>query len=94
MKKYKLNKDYVEKAPTEQETESFKDFGQLTHAYDNVVKRPKKPLYKNPKAFLGLLLIILITWLVFEEVRKERDKSEQIDTEQTDTEMTNDIVKD
>ena len=94
MKKYKLNKDYVEKTPTEKETESFKDFGQLTHAYDKVVKRPKKPLYKDPKAFLGLLLIVIIAYLVFEEVRKEGDKSEQIDTEQTDKKTTNNTKKD
>lgn len=91
MKKYKLNKDLVDKTPSEQETESYKDFGQLTHAYDKVVKHQKKPLYKNPKAFLGLILIIVITWLVFEEVSKEGDKSEQTDTEQTDTGMTKNI---
>lgn len=89
MKKYKLNKDLVDKTPSEQETESYKDFGQLTHAYDKVVKRPKKPLYKDPKAFIGLVLIIVIVWLVFEEVTKEDDKSEQFDTEQTDKKMTN-----
>ncbi len=64
MKEYKLNKDYKE--PTQEDVRKYKDFGKLSHAYENMTKRPK-PLYKNPKVFLALVIIALLAWLIAEE---------------------------
>lgn len=64
MKKYKINND--KKKPSKKDVEKMKDFSQIKHRYDRLTKRPKKPLYKNPKFFLGLLLVLIILYLIFE----------------------------
>ena len=45
----------------------YKDFASLSHKYERLAKRPKKPLYKDPKLFLLLLIIGLMFLLVFLE---------------------------
>lgn len=84
MRKYKLNKDFKQQLPSEDETAKYKDFAQLTHAYDQVTKRRKKPLYKDPKAFIALVLILIIVWLVVDAVQEEDERKDQNSTEQTD----------
>ena len=63
MKKYKLGKDEQD-VPGDDEIRKYKDFGKLIYNYEKVTK-PPKPLYKDPKAFLVLVLIILVTYLLF-----------------------------
>jgi len=73
MKEYKINKGQPKQLTTKQ-LEKYKDFSKLTHAYDVLTKRRKKPLYKNPKVFIALILLALIAWLVageFESSTKE-----------------------
>ncbi len=76
MKEYKLNKDYKE--PSEKDVRKYKDFGKLSHAYEKMTKRPK-PLYKNPKIFLALVIIALLAWLLAEEF-SENKKSDETPT--------------
>ncbi|MFD1552206.1 hypothetical protein DNU06_00085 [Putridiphycobacter roseus] len=64
MKKYSINRDKDKEMPSGDEIEKMKNFSQLKHQYDEVLKRPKKPIYQNKKLFLLLLLILLISFLL------------------------------
>ena len=66
MKKYKINKDNKKILPSDKKMEAKKDFGKLFHEYENFTKRPKKPMYKNPKYFLFLFIIVLIAYILTE----------------------------
>lgn len=66
MKKYKLNKEKSPKIPSKESMDKHKDFGKLFHNYENFTKRPKKPIYKDPKYFLALLIIVAIVYLINE----------------------------
>lgn len=75
MKKYKLNKDKREEL-SEEEIRKYKDFGKLVYNYQRAGKPLyKKPLYKDPKAFLVILIIALLTYLIVEFV-EEGDKKD------------------
>lgn len=65
MKKYKVNND--QQKPSKKEVQQYKNFAQLKHQYDRFTKRPKKPFYKDPKLFLGLVVIVIIVYLIFEQ---------------------------
>ena len=66
MKKYKINKENKTKLPSDESLDRQKDFGKLFHEYENFTKRPKKPIYKNPKYFLFLFVIALLAYLLAE----------------------------
>lgn len=68
MKKYKLNKEAKNEQISDEEIYKYKDFSRLTHHYDRVTKRPKKPLYKNPIMFFVLVLIILLMLILAGEL--------------------------
>ena len=70
MKKYKLTKDKKLGLPSKEAMEKQKDFGKLFHHYDNFTKRPKKPIYKDPKYFFFLLIIVAIVYLISEFSQK------------------------
>lgn len=77
MREYKLNKDKKkEAAPTDEVINKHKNFDQLRVQYEDVVKRPKLPLYKNRKLFFFLLLIGLVAWLVAEAMSEESNSSD------------------
>lgn len=52
---------------TDAEIERYRDPRRLIYNYSRVVQRPKRPLYRDPKAFLFLLLIVLLAYLISEE---------------------------
>jgi hypothetical protein len=63
--------------PSEEQIAKHKDFDAVLKRYEQVVPQlHRKPLYKNPKAFLGLTLAGVIGFLVFQAVREE-EKSEK-----------------
>ncbi|MDB4088406.1 hypothetical protein N9544_02165 [Flavobacteriales bacterium] len=66
MKKYKLNKDKSPEVSPKESMDKHKDFGKLFHSYENFTKRPKKPIYKDPKYFLFLIIIVVIVYLISE----------------------------
>ena len=68
MKKYKINKENELKTPSDESLNKHKDFGKLFSEYENFTKRPKKPIYKNPKYFLFLFLIITLAYILAEYV--------------------------
>lgn len=65
MKTYKYSKDPKKEPISEEQIKRYKDFASLSHSYERLTKRPKKPLYRDPKLFLFLLLIGLIALLLF-----------------------------
>lgn len=77
MRKYKVNREQPVKMPSKEAIEKYKNFSRLTHEYDNFVKRPKKPLYKDKKMFLIILLIGLVAILVAQAMQEEEDTQEK-----------------
>ena len=67
MRKFTLNKEAKKKEPTKEQINRYKDFSRLSHDYERIFKRPKKPLYKDPKLFLYLFLLGLILYLMYFE---------------------------
>jgi hypothetical protein len=76
MRKYKVNRKQAVKLPSKEAIEKYKDFPRLTHEYDNYVKRPKKPLYKDKKMFFFLLLIALLAILLAQAAKEEKEEEE------------------
>ena len=71
MRKYKLDKDKKSDLPKDEEIMRYKNFGKLVYNYQKATKPVyKKPLYKDPKTFIVLLIIVLLAWLLAEVVDK------------------------
>jgi hypothetical protein len=72
-KKYKIEKGQP-KQPDPDKMNKSQDFGKLVYNYEKAVKPLyKKPLYKDPKTFLMILLILLIIWLISSYGDEEMD---------------------
>lgn len=56
--------------PTDAEIARYRDPKRLIYNYTKAVQRPKRPLYRDPKAFIFLLLIVLLAYLISEERQK------------------------
>jgi hypothetical protein len=67
MRKFQRISEEKSQEPTKEQLVRYKDFASLSHKYDRLTKRPKKPLYKDPKLFLLLLIIGLMFLLLFLE---------------------------
>ena len=76
MKKYKINKTKKARI-SEKEILKYKNFNRLSHAYQKMTKRPRIPLYKNPKAFLVLVIIALLAWVLAEISDQQKEKEEK-----------------
>ncbi len=81
MRKYKVNRTESVKAPSKETMEKYKDFSRLSHEYDKLVKRPKKPLYQDKKMFLIVLLIALIAMLIVQAIEEDEKDNNQDDTQ-------------
>lgn len=67
MRKFKVTSKAKPHEPTKEQLVRYKDFASISHRYERITKRPKKPLYKDPKLFLLLLLVGIILLLVLLE---------------------------
>jgi hypothetical protein len=65
MRKFNYTKDAKSKEPSPEQIKRYKDFASVSHHYSRITNRPKKPMYKDPKLFLFLLLIGLIALFLF-----------------------------
>lgn len=74
MRKFKLGNDPERLEPTAEQIARRKDFTRLSHRYDQLTKRPKKPLYRDPKLFLLLFLLGIVALLLFMEEKEKQDK--------------------
>jgi hypothetical protein len=79
MRKYKVNREPV-KLPSKEAMAKHKSFSRLTHEYDTVVKRPKKPLYKDKKMFVFILIVGLLAVLIARSMADEESAEEPQDT--------------
>ncbi len=69
-KKYRIR--FNKPIPPPAEMDRHKNFkGVMTDYREVLTNIHRKPLYKNPKLFFGLVMLILIGWLVFEAVEEE-----------------------
>lgn len=67
MRKFKRTSKENHAEPTKEQMAKYKDFATLSHQYERIAKRPKKPIYKDPKLFLFLLIIGIVFLLLFWE---------------------------
>ncbi len=69
---YRITPEGVGKEPTDAELSRYKNSGKLLYNYQRASSLlHKRPLYKDPKAFLVLVLIVLMAWFISEVVDKE-----------------------
>lgn len=78
---YKIRVD--QPVPSDEQIDRHRDFDSVLDNYRTLTDPLyRRPLYKNPRTFLGLLLILVIGFLVFEAVEEEekeaRDTTEQV----------------
>ena len=66
MKTYKVKEDDKKIQPTKEQISRNKDFKRFYANYEKATKRPR-PLYKDPKVFFLLVIIVLIAYLVSQE---------------------------
>lgn len=57
---------------TDAEIARYRSSDRLLYNYHRAVRRPGRPLYRDPRSFITLLLILLLAWLLAEagDVRK------------------------
>ncbi len=61
-----------EKEPDEEQIARYKDHARLQANYNKLLHAVhRRPIYKDPKAFAIILLIVLITWLIIEARDKD-----------------------
>lgn len=81
--RYRITPEGRSSEPSEQELARYRDPKRLVYNYQIARDRfHKKPLYKDPKAFLALLLIILVTLMIAEAAEKERAQQQSHPEEQ------------
>lgn len=69
--RYRISPQGQGPEPTDNELARYRDSGKLLHNYQRARSlMHRKPLYKDPKAFLALLLIVLLAWFISEVVDK------------------------
>lgn len=95
MKKYTIHNE--QSSPSDEAITKQKDFGKLLGNYEKVTKRPKKPIYKDPKYLLFIVLLLVLAFVVFEvfdeEEKKDINTYESIDTHLTLPFDTNKVIE-
>jgi len=82
MKRYKIDKKKVKLS--DEQVNGHKDFPKLVGNYERMTKPLyKKPLYKDPKALIALLLILTLVYLISimdDEEQQRQDEATPPDT--------------
>lgn len=74
--RYRISPEGRPPEPTDAEIAKYRDPKRLLYNYQRATRLlHRRPLYKDPKAFLALLLILLVVWLIAEAQEKERAKT-------------------
>ncbi|MEM0997276.1 MAG: hypothetical protein AAGN35_09365 [Bacteroidota bacterium] len=72
--KHKYNIRVDGSKPTDEQIDGHKNFDRILADYHNLTQPIyRRPLYKNPRAFVGLVLIFVIGYLVFQAVEEEAE---------------------
>lgn len=75
--RYRISPNGRGPEPTDAELARYRDPERLRYNYQRALGLiHKRPIYKDPKAFLALLLILLVVWLVVDADRKEKEPPE------------------
>jgi len=70
--RYRISPEGRPPEPTDAEIARYRDPERLLYNYQRASHlMHRKPLYKDPKAFMALLLIVLLAWFIAEVVDKE-----------------------
>ncbi len=65
---------------TDEQISKYKDYGKVVSSYERtLINIHKKPLYKNPLAFLALLVFLLILFLVLKSSEHAENSLDQND---------------
>lgn len=68
MRKFEVNKEKKNLTPSEEQIKrQKKDFARLHHDYEKLTKRGKKPLYRDPKLYMLIVIVGIILLLLFLE---------------------------
>lgn len=68
---YRITREGRGPEPTDAELLRYRDSGRLLHNYQRARDLlHRRPVYKDPKALLVLLLIVLLAWLISETSEK------------------------
>ena len=67
MRKFSINREKKNLEPSDEQIKRHKDFSRIHHDYERLTKRGKRPLFKDPKLYLLLVLLGVIMLLVFLE---------------------------
>lgn len=67
MRKFSINRGKKNLEPSDEQIKRHKDFSRIHHDYERLTKRGKRPLFKDPKLYLLLVLLGIVMLLVFLE---------------------------
>jgi hypothetical protein len=68
--RFRISPEGPGREPSDDELRRYRDSGKLIHNYQRARDRLRRPIYRDPKAFLILLLIALVAWLVSQSTGK------------------------
>ena len=72
---YRIAPEGRQSAPTDAEIARYRDPKRLLYNYQKASQLfHKKPLYRDPKAFFALLLIVALAWFLADVVDKRSDQ--------------------
>ena len=67
MRKFSINREKKNLEPSDEQIKRHNDFSRIHHDYERLTKRGKRPLFKDPKLYLLLVLLGIVMLLVFLE---------------------------
>lgn len=72
---YRISPEGRPPEPSDAEISRYRDAGRLMYGYQRATRLlHRRPAYKDPRTFLALLLILLLTWLIADAVKDEPDR--------------------
>lgn len=70
--RYRISPQGMGPEPSDADLLRYRDSGKLLYNYQRAATiLHRKPLYKDPKAFLVLVLIVLLAWFISEVVDRD-----------------------
>jgi hypothetical protein len=67
MRKFSIHREKKKIEPTDEQIKRHKDFARLHHDYERLTKRGKKPVFRDPKLYLLVVIIGIVLLLAFLE---------------------------
>jgi len=72
-RQYRISPKGSGPSPTDAEIARYRDPKRLIYNYQKAVTRSKRPLYRDPKAFIILILIVLLALFLAEVSERQHD---------------------